>query len=66
VRNHGQNLAAVSITPSKLAARLVPFEPCPCEGCRLALRCDAERLACVAFSLFMAGNPQLQRGLVVI
>jgi len=31
-------------------------EPCPCDACRFSLRCDAEHLACVAFSLFMAGK----------
>jgi hypothetical protein len=44
--------AAVPIARSELNA----LDPCPCEGCRLALRCDTEHLACVAFSLFMTGK----------
>ena len=48
--------AAVSVAPSELVASLVPLEPCPCDGCRFAVRCKDERLACVAFSLFMAGK----------
>jgi hypothetical protein len=31
------------------------LEPAPCDCCRLAERCKAKRLACRAFSLFMAG-----------
>ena len=44
--------AAVPIAPSQLAA----LEPRPCDGCRLAVRCDTEHLGCVAFSLFMTGK----------
>jgi hypothetical protein len=50
--------AAVPIAPSQLDA----LEPCPCEGCRLALRCDTEHLACVAFSLFTAGKNPVRWG----
>jgi len=42
----------VPSAPSQLDA----LEPCPCEGFRLAVRCDTEHLACLAFSLFMAGK----------
>jgi hypothetical protein len=48
--------AAVPVAPSELAGSFVPLEPCPCEGCRLVLRCKPDHLACVAFSLFMAGK----------
>jgi hypothetical protein len=47
--------------PSQLDGRPV-LEPCPCEGCRLAARCDTEHLACVAFSLFMAGKSPVRWG----
>ena len=50
--------AAVPIAPSQLAA----LDPCPCEGCRFALRCDTEHLACLAFSLFMAGKSPVRWG----
>jgi hypothetical protein len=29
-------------------------------GCRFALRCETERLTCVAFSMFMAGKSQVR------
>ncbi len=32
-----------------------PVEPAPCQGCRFAERCGAQRLACDAYALFMAG-----------
>jgi hypothetical protein len=48
--------AAVPVAPSELVANPVPLEPCPCDGCRFAVRCKDERLACVAFSMFMAGK----------
>ena len=54
--------AAVSVAPSELVASLVPLEPCPCDGCRFAVRCKDERLACVAFSLFMAGKNPVRWG----
>lgn len=34
----------------------VLLEPSPCESCRLARRCGAERLACEAFGMFAAGE----------
>ena len=50
--------AAVPIARSELNA----LDPCPCEGCRLAVRCDTEHLACLAFSLFMAGKSPVRWG----
>ena len=47
--------AALSVASPQLAATPV-LEPCPCDGCRYAVRCKDERLACVAFSMFMAGK----------
>jgi len=55
--------AANTPMPAGLAASSVLLEPCPCEGCRFALRCDAEHLACVAFSLLMAGKSAVRREL---
>jgi hypothetical protein len=54
--------AAVPVALSELAASPVPLEPCPCDGCRLAIRCDTEHLACLAFSLFMAGKSPVRWG----
>jgi hypothetical protein len=48
----------VPIARSELNA----LDPSPCEGCRLALRCDTEHLACLAFSLFMAGKSPVRWG----
>jgi hypothetical protein len=36
------------------------LEPAPCDRCRLAERCKAKRLACRAFSLFMAGASPIE------
>jgi hypothetical protein len=54
--------AAVPLAPSELVASPVPLEPCLCDGCRLAIRCDTEHLACLAFSLFMAGKSPVRWG----
>jgi len=45
----------VPFVPYRIAASPV-LEPCPCDGCRFAERCKAERLACDAFATFMAGG----------
>jgi hypothetical protein len=36
------------------------LEPVPCDHCRLAERCKSKRLACRAFTLFMAGASPLR------
>ena len=35
-------------------------EPFPCQGCRLAARCDASHEACAAFSLYVAHASELR------
>ena len=56
-RGRALESAAVSIAPSQVDASPA-LEPCPCEGCRFALRCDAEHLACEK-RLRSAGASQL-------
>jgi hypothetical protein len=33
-------------------------ECCPCDQCNIRKRCARERLACLAYSMFLAGEPQ--------
>ena len=41
-----------------VAARLT--ESPPCDGCRFAARCGIERLACAAFSMYLADEPAVR------
>jgi hypothetical protein len=34
--------------------------PAPCDACRHAERCKAERLACDAFAVFLAGGSEVR------
>jgi hypothetical protein len=49
---------------AELARRLDPsaadalIAPCPCDACRFAPRCAAERCACEAFALFVQGRAE--------
>ena len=40
--------------PRRCIVELEASGPAPCEGCRYARRCAAERLACTAFTAFIA------------
>ena len=48
-------MRAVSAPPYRLTGSRAMLELAPCDQCRLAERCKAKRLACRAFSLFIAG-----------
>jgi hypothetical protein len=34
------------------------LECCPCDQCKIRKRCGRERLACLAYSMFLEGEPQ--------
>ena len=49
VLNHATHHADARVTESP-----------PCDGCSLAARCAIERLACAAFSMYLADEPAVR------
>jgi len=43
--------------PIGVRAATVLRDVCPCDACRFRERCNLERLACSAFSMYLAGEP---------
>jgi hypothetical protein len=54
----------MSVQPYRTPDSRLMLEPAPCDRCWHVERCKAERLACQAFSMFMAGENPMRWGVV--
>jgi hypothetical protein len=50
----------VNLGSSAIGAKLAQNSAAPCDACRHAARCKADRLVCDAFAVYLAGGSEVR------